>query len=200
MAEKNPETGGTSGKYKHAYWRDSFDAFDDAVGFASRQAWFYALCAISFLVPFSLGEPQLLVGTIVNAALVAGAFKLRGWEILPLVVLPSIATLSRGIIFGPFTPYLAIMLPFIWVGNALLVLAVKRFVVADKRNFALGNAIGIAAKVALLFGSAYALYSLKVIPAVFLTAMGVFQLITALLGAGLAFGALKAEARFARTP
>jgi hypothetical protein len=90
------------------------------------------------------------------------------------------------------------MLPFIWLGNAALVLCVKRFAVFEKKNFALANAAGIAAKVALIFGAAYALYSLRLVPAIFLTAMGALQLVTALAGAALAFGFLKAEARFAR--
>jgi len=191
-------TAKNSGKYEHAYWRDSFDAVEHGLSFASRQAWFYVLCSLSFLVPFSLGEPQLLVGTIVNAALIAGAYKLKGWELLPLIILPSLGALSRGLVFGPWTPYLALMLPFIWVGNALLVIAVKRLIVLDKRNYALGNAAGIAAKTAFLFGAAYALYSLHVVPAVFLTAMGIFQLMTALAGAALAFGFLKIEPRIAR--
>ena len=189
-------------KFKHAYWQDSREKVEHGLSFASKQAWFYALCSLSFLVPFSIAQPQLLVGTIVNAALVAGAFKLKGWELLPLIVLPSLGTLSAGLVFGPFTPFLVVMLPFIWIGNALLVFAVKRFAAAAEKNnagkYALGNAVGIAAKTVFLFASAFALYSLQLVPVVFLTAMGVFQLITALAGAALAFGLLKAEPRLAR--
>ena len=196
-----------SRQFKHAYWQDSFDAVDNAVGLVSKQALFYVFCAVSFLVPFSIAQPQLLVGTIVNAALVAGAFKLRGGELLPLIVLPSLGTLAAGLVFGPFTPFLVVMLPFIWIGNALLVYAVKRFIVAveneknktkNAKNYVVGNAIGIAAKTAFLFASAYALYSLQLVPAIFLTAFGVFQLVTALAGAGLAFALLKSEPRIAR--
>jgi hypothetical protein len=189
----------TPGKFRHAYWRDSLDAVENAAGFASEQAAFYILCAISFLVPFSIGEPQLVVGTIVNSALVAGAYKLRGWTLLPLVILPSLGALSRGLIFGPFTPFLVFMLPFIWVGNAALVLAVKRLNVFEKRNYAIGASAGIALKVAFLFASAYALYSLKLVPSVFLTTMGSFQLVTALAGAAVAFAALKLEKRLTTT-
>ncbi|MFH0973856.1 MAG: hypothetical protein V1817_03670 [Candidatus Micrarchaeota archaeon] len=174
------------------------DAVENSVGFLNRQTYLLLLCSLCFLVPFALGEPQLVVGTIVNAALVAGAFKLRGWELLPLVTLPSLGALSRGLVFGPWTPYLALMIPFIWLGNAALVFAVKRFAVLEKKGFAFGNAAGIAAKVALIFGAACALYSLGALPIVFLAAMGILQLVTALAGSALAFGFLKAEARLAR--
>ena len=174
------------------------DAFENSIGFLNRQAYLLLLCSLCFLVPFALGEPQLVVGAVVNAALIAGAFKLRGWELLPLVTLPSLGALSRGLVFGPWTPYLALMLPFIWLGNAALVFVVKRFAVLEKKGFAFGNAAGIAAKVALIFCAAYALYSLGLLPVVFLTAMGLLQIVTAIAGAALAFGFLKAEARLAR--
>ena len=56
---------------------------------------------IAFFIPFFIGHPQLLVGTMVNAALILSGVYLKRNFLLPVIFMPSIAVLSRGLIFGP---------------------------------------------------------------------------------------------------
>ncbi len=144
--------------------------------------------AVVFLVPFLIGHPQYVTGIIVNMALVLAAFNLRNEKLLPVIFLPSIATLSRGLIFGPFTMYLVYMIPFIWVGNLLLVYAVKRLAVSERRNSLISLGAGAVLKSAFIFSAAYFLFSLGVIPQQLLTPMGIIQLATAVIGGSLALG------------
>jgi hypothetical protein len=142
---------------------------------------FYSI--ICFLVPFFFGHPQLVVGIIVNAALVLAALRLDTAKAIPVILTPSLGVLARGLIFGPYTIYLVYMIPFIWFGNAILVYLVKKF---NKKSFGLG--VGAVTKTAFLFLSAYVLAHLSVLPVVFLTGMGVLQFITAAIGGIVALG------------
>jgi hypothetical protein len=148
----------------------------------------YALLA--FFTPFMLGHPQLLVGSAVNAALILAATYLRGHKILPVIILPNIAVLLRGAIFGPFTIFLIYLIPFIWIGNAILVYVYK-WMMHKKTNYFLATGAGALFKTTFLFSSAYFLVSIKALPAIFLTTMGLFQLYTAGLGAIIAFSIIK---------
>jgi hypothetical protein len=67
----------------------------------------------SFALPFLLGHPQLLVGILVNAFLVLGALHMKKYSLLPLIMLPSLGVLARGVVFGPFTMFLVYMIPLI---------------------------------------------------------------------------------------
>ena len=147
----------------------------------------------SFLVPFFIGHPQIAVGIIVNAMLIVSALNLKGAKLLPIIILPSIAMVSRGLLFGPFTIYLVYLLPFIWIGNTLIILCFKFFKLRLKKNYWFTLVLGAAFKSGFLFLAAFALYSLGIIPAVFLTAMGIMQLITALLGGTAAYAVHNAK-------
>jgi hypothetical protein len=142
------------------------------------------LSLAGFLVPLFLGHPQILVGVIVNAALIIAALHLKGYRSLPIILMPSLGVLCRGIIFGPYTPHLLYMIPFIWFGNFLLVFSFKNF----KFNYWLNLAIGTVLKAGFLFTIALIFYKLGLLPVIFLTAMGILQVITAVLGGILAFG------------
>lgn len=131
-----------------------------------------------FLVPLFLGHPQILVGVIVNTALILSAIHLKGYKSLPVIIMPSLGVLCRGLIFGPFTPYLVYMIPFIWFGNFLLVFSFKYF----KINYWLKLSIGIFLKAGFLFSMALIFYKLGLLPLIFLTTMGILQVTTALLG------------------
>ncbi|MFH0870610.1 MAG: hypothetical protein V1866_06170 [archaeon] len=155
---------------------------------------FAAYSLVIFAVPFLLGHPQLLVGIIVNAALILGATYVKGHKMLPLIMLPSIAVLIRGMIFGPFTVFLLYMMPFIWLGNAIYAYAF-RYLQFRKLNSILSVGIAATMKAALLFGAAFVLVKMSILPTIFLTAMGVLQLATALLGGLLAIGVIKARER-----
>jgi len=135
----------------------------------------------SFAVPFLLGHPQLLVGTIINACLFLAAAFLPVSFIYPIIFFPSLAVLSRGLIFGPITYFLALMIPFIWLGNWLLVFGFRKVFDLIK-NFPLSFFAASLAKSIFLFVFSFLLFKLKLLPKQFLSSMGSIQLITALLG------------------
>ncbi len=141
-----------------------------------------------FLIPLLVSHPQMLTGTLVNALLIMAALHFRGWKAAPIVILPSIGAVLGGMLFGPFTIFIVYMMPVIWIGNFVLVYLFKYLHMTMNLNYwaALGGSA--LAKSALLFGAAFLLVNASVIPAVFLTAMGVLQLGTAIAGGIVAFG------------
>ncbi len=144
---------------------------------------------VGFLVPFTIGHPQLLVGIVVNATLILGAVELESVrKTVPLLFAPSLGVLARGLIFGPFTPFLAIMLPFIWLGNAILVFGISEFYRKRRINYGITLSAFSAAKAGFLFSIAFIFVSAAILPPVFLSAMGATQLVTALAGGFVAFG------------
>ncbi|MFH1055631.1 MAG: hypothetical protein V1744_06020 [Candidatus Altiarchaeota archaeon] len=165
--------------------------FDDFYGkYSLRQQYveMFALAALGFLLPFTVGHPQILVGVLVNAFIIRAALTLPEHKALLVVFTPVLGALARGLLFGPFTLFLVYMVPFIWAGNYILMKAFR-----VRGNYFLRLGVGSVAKTGLLFGSAYALYSTGLLPALMLSAMGVMQLTTAIAGGILAYGELKAE-------
>ncbi|MBN2477670.1 hypothetical protein JXB01_00085 [Candidatus Micrarchaeota archaeon] len=149
---------------------------------------FFVFALVGFTIPLLLEGPQLLTGAVVNLTLVLASLNITGFKrILPLVMLPSIAAFLRGFLFGPATVFLLYMIPFIWIGNFLLVLAFKHFFIKKKMNYVLTLGAGALIKSAFLFASAYVLVSFSVLPLMFLTAMGLIQLYTAVIGGLIAF-------------
>ena len=142
---------------------------------------------VCFFIPFLLGHPQLLVGIVVNASLILAALNLKSFKLLPIIMIPSIGVLTKGLIFGPFTIFLVYMIPFIWIGNAILVYCFKKLNLGLGLNSWFVLFIGSVSKAGFLFGVAYLLVKLSILPAVFLGAMGLLQVYTALLGGVLAF-------------
>jgi hypothetical protein len=133
------------------------------------------------------------VGTVVNATLVLAALKFDSRkELLPLLFAPSLGVLARGLIFGPMTPFLLIMLPFIWVGNAILVWGISEIHKKKEKNYGIALGVSSIAKTIFLFSVAFILVSLAILPSPFLAAMGILQLQTAIMGGLLAFGLHKA--------
>jgi len=144
--------------------------------------------AVCFFVPLLMGHPQVVVGVLVNTMLVVSALNLKGYKLLPIIIVPSLGVLSRGLIFGPFTIFLIYMIPFIWIGNAILVYAFKWLNLYLNWNYFITLGVGALVKSVFLFLSAFVLYRMGLVPVMFLTAMGVIQLITALIGGTVAFG------------
>jgi hypothetical protein len=142
----------------------------------------------AFLLPFFIGHPQIIVGVLVNAFLITSALNVRGAKLLAVIVAPVLGALCRGMLFGPFTVFLLYMIPFIWVGNAILVFSFKWLNLERKMNKWVTLIVGSVVKAGFLFGIAYLLVSLNVLPVLFLTTMGLFQLYTAILGGVVAFG------------
>lgn len=147
--------------------------------------------ALCLLIPFFIGHNQFLIGTMVNAALILAALNLRKYKLLPIIMLPSIGVFARNLVFGNFTMFLAYMIPFIWIGNSILVLTFKRFGLT--RNKWLVLILAASLKSGFLFASAFVFVKLSVLPALFLTTMGLMQLYTALAGGVLAFSLHKVK-------
>lgn len=141
-----------------------------------------------FLLPLLITHPQMLTGTMVNAFLIMAALHFRGWKAAPIVILPSIAAVFSGLLFGPFTVFILYMMPVIWLGNFVLVYLFKYLNLAKNMNYWLALGGSATAKSVLLFGGAFLLVNSNIIPAVFLTAMGIMQLGTAIAGGIVAFG------------
>jgi len=154
---------------------------------------FYSVLA--FFIPFFLGHPQWIVGIIVNAALILGATYLKRYKLLPVILLPSLGVMTAGLIFGTYTIFLLYLVPFIWLGNAVYAYLFKHLTFM-KMNKLLGIVISSLVKAGLLFGVTFVMVSLNVLPALFLTAMGVLQLITALAGGVIAIGMIKGREKF----
>jgi hypothetical protein len=166
---------------------------------------------IAFLVPTFLGKlltlifgaesviatnSQLVVGSIVNAALVVTATNLKGIaKIAGVVTMPSISAILGGYVFHTASVYAVYMIPAIWLGNFSLVYMYKLIMLAKQKNYFLAGLAGVVAKVAIIFGGfsllkAFSIFPEKVVT-VLQTQMGVTQAITATIGVVLAFGIIK---------
>lgn len=152
----------------------------------STQVLEYSLLAISFFIPFFISGPQLLTGTVVNSLLFLFVVQLNSKKIMPIVMLPSIGALLNGILFAKFTVFLLYFLPFIWVSNYILIHSFG--LLLKKYSFFLSMVMSSFLKCMFLFSVAFIFTSTKIVPAIFLQLMGLFQLYTALLGGVLALG------------
>lgn len=151
-----------------------------------------ALFFAGFMISFLIGHPQLLVGALVNAFLIRCALSLPGYKVLPVVMAPSMGAAAKGLLFGPFTPYLVVIMPFIWIGNMILVYAFKEYA-KNKRNYFATLIVGSAAKAAFLFACASILFTASIIPAAIVSGMGIMQFITAVTGGALVYLGIKLE-------
>jgi len=147
-----------------------------------ENAEFVIYCGACFFAPLFIAHPQILLGSLVNAALVMAAFNLKGYKLLPVIILPSIGALAAGVIFGAFNSSLLLLMPVIWVGNALLVFSVKRVGFGGMREKFSGLASGIFLKCTFLFLAASALVWAGILPAAVMGAMGILQVYTAIAG------------------
>ena len=148
---------------------------------------------IAFFTPFFIGHPQLLVGTVVNATLILSSLSLKRNFLLPVIFMPSIAVLSRGLIFGPFTIFLLYFIPFIWIGNFIFTMFFKGMYIKNKTNYFITLLSGSFAKALFLFMVALLLFKLNLIPEIFLKTMGILQFTTAILGGIAAFAVIKSR-------
>ncbi len=142
-----------------------------------------ALYSVAFLFPLLYHGNQLFLGSLVNLILFIGARTMNRGQLVGLVVLPSLAAVGNGVLFGSLTPFLIYLLPFIWVGNWIMVSLAQTSLSASVR-------VGLAAsgKALFLYLAAQLLFNLGLVPALFLTAMGVVQLVTALFGGAAVIG------------
>ena len=96
---------------------------------------------------------QIIVGSIVNTALIITALNLKGWsKTIFVVTMPSVSTILSGYVFKSASPLMTYMIPAIWVGNFLLVFSYKYIVALKEKNYFLGALVGIISKVIVIFG------------------------------------------------
>lgn len=135
---------------------------------------------------------QLIVGSIVNCALIISAINLKGWaKILGVITMPSISTILSGYVFQTASPYMAWMIPAIWIGNFTLVCAYKFIMLSKNKNYFLAGGLGILVKVLIVGSSFMLLKALNIFPEKLVNnlqvAMTYTQLITASIGCGITF-------------
>ena len=135
---------------------------------------------------------QIIVGSIVNAALVLAAINIKGWKkIIGIVTMPSISTILSGYVFQAASVYMIYMISAIWIGNFVLIYAFKFFMLGKKQNYFVAGIVGIIAKVLVIFGWFELLNLFSVFPSQLVnnlqTAMGLTQLITATIGTLIVF-------------
>ncbi|MEM3610033.1 MAG: hypothetical protein QW076_03985, partial [Candidatus Anstonellales archaeon] len=148
----------------------------------NAEIFYYTLVAFSLPFVISHTQQQFMVGTVVNAMLVLAALNIRGYKILPIIILPSIAVFLAAALFGQETKFILYLMPFIWVGNSILVLGIKYLHFRKKMNEIVAYIISSFLKASFLFLSSLILVFINLIPAQFLTIMGIMQLMTALSG------------------
>lgn len=135
---------------------------------------------------------QLIVGSIVNTALIVAAINLKGWsKILGVVTMPSISTILSGYVFKSASVYMTYMIPAIWIGNFALVYAYKLIMISKEKNYFLAGVVGVITKVLVIGASFMAFNLFNIFPAKLVstlqTAMTSTQLITATIGVIIAF-------------
>lgn len=140
----------------------------------------------------------MIVGTIVNIALVVSAINLKGWaKILGVVTMPSISTILSGYVFGTASVYMVYMIPAIWLGNFALIYSYKLLMLGKNKHYFLAGVVGVIAKVVIIFALFNIINLFGVFPEKLVenlrNAMGITQLITATLGIIVAFVIYKLE-------
>ena len=141
----------------------------------------FSLIALS--IPILIGHPQLVVGSIVNFMIVRSSLSTKKWKNLPIILLPSIGVLLRGVLFGTFTKFLIVIIPFIWAGNLVLSLLTKNLLIIKGKNSRIIAIVLIPfVKTLIIFIPVLLLVKLEILPKPFVESMGMVQLYTASLG------------------
>ncbi len=151
------------------------------------------LSSLALITPIFLKHPQILVGVIINAILIKGALSLKKYQLLPLIIMPSVGVVLGGYLFGGLTKFVFFIMPFIWLGNTILIYLFKK---RTNKNYIFTLLLASFSKMTFLFLSALILYLLNIIPKPLLMAMGYMQFITAILGGTLVLTELKIEKWF----
>ena len=136
------------------------------------------------------GNSQIVVGSIVNTALIMTGINMKGWKkILLVATLPSLSAIGSGYIFGNLTKVTIFMVPGIWLGNFALIMLMKYLYASKGIKYSISAIISIVVKVAIIFGVLNIWMTFSVLPSEGTIAnnlknmMGLMQLITATIGA-----------------
>ncbi len=152
---------------------------------ATYLAQFGILLGIAFIAPFI--REQAITGSIVNAVLFVSTAVLGVQAGLLIALIPSVISLSVGLL----PPALAPMIPFIILGNSILVSVFNYF---KEKNYWMGMFFGSALKFIFLFGTSSLVISLllkKELAGNVAAMMSWPQLFTALAGGLIAYLVLK---------
>ena len=136
---------------------------------------------------FIASHSQIIVGSIVNTALIVTAINVKCLKkIVGIITLPSISTILGGYVFKTASVYMAYMIPAIWIGNFAIVYLYKQLLLNKKLNYFVTGAIAIAVKVAIIFGGFSLLNIIGIFPEKLVQnlqiAMGTTQAVTATIG------------------
>ncbi len=133
------------------------------------------LLAVALVVQMG-GFPQPITGPLVNAVLYLSALLVGSWSGVIIGIFTPLIAFMRGILPAPLAP----MIPFIAIGNGVLVLV---FFMLMEKNKIIG--IVVASVVKYLILSTAVRYVVSV-PGKVAQMMGLPQLYTALIGGGIA--------------
>jgi len=146
---------------------------------------FSLLMALAIVVP--LFHSQYVTGPIVNAALFLAAILTGSAAALFIAMVPSVVAMSTGLLPAVLAP----AIPFIMLSNAILVAV---FYALRKKSYWLAAISAGLAKFIFLFGSSQLVVGLIPQKQAAMAAASMLsypQLITAMIGAALAWGVLK---------
>ncbi len=151
------------------------------------------LYALSFSIPFLIQGPQLLVGSLINFLLILSISEYKFKEIIPALILPSLSVYLHGLLFGGATNFLLYLIPFIAISNALYVLVYKYI----KTNY-LNIYYAAFLKAVFLFTCTYILFRIVGLPQALLSAMGIMQFMTGIIGGIVASTLVKGRSSYSR--
>lgn len=143
-----------------------------------------------FLFPLLFDLPQLIQGTIINLMLIYIALNYKKMELIPAVLLPSLATTLRGTLIGTITPYLVLIMPIIWLGNLMYIFSIRYLTMKEWKALLVLLSSGII-KSLILFISTFVIVRALNLPELLLISMGIFQVFTSLLAGSIYLIAFK---------
>lgn len=138
---------------------------------------------------------QYVVGSLVNTLLILAGVNTNGWKkVVGIVTLPSISALFGGLVLKTSSVYTLYMIPAIWIGNFAIIYLYRYLFVKKNLNYIVTSIISIIVKCTAIYSGFRLLVLANIIPGaskVFTAlnvAMGMNQLVTASIGAVIAFG------------
>lgn len=141
---------------------------------------------------------QIIVGSIVNTALIFTGINITGWrKIILIATLPSLSAIGSGYIFGSLSKATIFMVPGIWLGNFSMIMLMKYFYANKGINYIFSAIITIVVKTAIIFGVLNIWMAFSILPNQGTVAnalrntMGLTQGATATIGAVISFLIIK---------
>ena len=149
---------------------------------------FLILLTLATFAPLLGIHSQWLTGPIVNVALILAVYLIGVRPAILIGILPSTIALSAGLLPAPLAP----MIPFIILGNTLMILTVDWF--KNENAYWSGIIFGAAGKFCLLFFTSNLVIHLLIQPVLAPAVSQMMswpQFVTAILGGIIAWAVLK---------